>query len=272
MPANFPPTLLTISGHDPSGGAGVQADIEAATANGCVATSVITCLTVQDTQNLSELVPLESVLVARQARALLADIPVQAIKIGLLGDASIAQVIGTLLSDYPQLPVVLDPVLAAGGGTNLAGQALLDSIRSELLPYTTLITPNSLEARRLTGRDDLDSCATDLLSLGCGAVLITGTHEAEREVSNRLYRSGEKTASLWPRLPGDYHGSGCTLASSIAAFLARGRPLEEAVLRGQEYTWKTLSHAHQPGRGQSLPDRFFFCRQREGEVCDGIGD
>jgi len=260
MPAISPPTLLTISGHDPSGGAGIQADIEAATANGCAATSVVTCLTVQDTRNLSEWAPIEPGLVNRQARTLLADIPIQAIKIGLLGNDSIAQIIGALLSDYPQIPVVLDPVLASGGGTELAGKTLLDSIRLQLLPHTTLITPNSLEARRLTGLEDLDACASKLLSLGCGAVLITGTHEKEREVSNRLYHCGEKSASLWPRLPGEYHGSGCTLASSIAAFLARGRPLEEAVLRGQEYTWKALSQGYRSGRGQLLPDRFFFSR------------
>ena len=166
-----------------------------------------------------------------------------------------------LLSGRPN-PVVLDPVLAAGGGTNLVGPALLESIRLELLPCLTLITPNSLEAKRLTGLEDLDDCASELLSLGCDAVLITGTHEQSREVRNRLYLHGEKTNSIWPRLQGEYHGSGCTLAAAITAFLALGRPLQEAVLRGQEFTWKTLSHGYRPGRGQALPDRFFSHRRR----------
>lgn len=262
MPTTAPPTLLSIAGHDPTGGAGIQADIETATAIGCAATSIITCLTVQDTRNLTDCVPQDPALIDRQARTLLADLQVQAIKIGLIGDSAIARIIVRLLHDYPHIPVVLDPVLAAGGGTDLAGQALLESIRLELLPCLTLITPNSLEARRLTGLEDLDDCASELLSLGCGSVLITGTHEQSREVSNRFYCHGEKTNSIWPRLQGEYHGSGCTMAAAITAFLALGRPLQEAVLRGQEFTWKTLSHGYRPGRGQSLPDRFFSHRQR----------
>ncbi len=262
---SYPPaaTILTLAGHDPSGGAGIQADIEAITANGCAAASVITCLTVQDTRDVQELIPLDPGLVERQARTLLADIRVQAIKIGLIGDAAIARSLARVLADHPEIPVVLDPVLAAGGGSEMAGTQLLEAIRSELLPYTTLLTPNSMEARRLGGSEMLEACAATLLEQGCGAVLITGTHEASPDVVNHLYRPGRETlASSWPRLPGSYHGSGCTLAAAIAAGLGQEQPLEAAVTRALEYTWNCLSRGYSPGHGQRLPDRMFTCRQQ----------
>jgi hydroxymethylpyrimidine/phosphomethylpyrimidine kinase len=253
-----PPIVLAIAGHDPCGGAGIQADIEAISANGCRAATVITCLTVQDTRDVMELVPVKPALVEAQARAVLADLPVAAIKIGLIGDGATAGMLAALLTEFPRIPVVLDPVLAAGGGTELAGKRLLDAIRRQLLPQTTLITPNSEEARRLGEQEELEACAGRLLSLGCGNVLITGTHEEETEVINRLFLAGGEAISRnWPRLPGSYHGSGCTLASAIAAGIALGRPLPEAVAEAQSYTWQSLTHAHSPGRGQALPDRLW---------------
>ena len=257
------PVTLSISGHDPTGGAGIQADIETMSALGCIATSVVTCLTIQDTHNVQKLIPVDSELIETQVRALTADMTVSAIKIGLIGDEAIAEVIAGLLDDHPALPVVLDPVLAAGGGTDLAGARLLEKIHSRLLPRTTLLTPNSDEARRLSGKQELDSCAAALLAHGCGAVLITGAHESAPEVSNRLYRSGQPTITTsWPRLPYSYHGSGCTLASAVTALLALGRPLEEAVIEAQGYTWNALSHGFRPGRGQHLPDRYFEWRRQ----------
>ncbi|MCP3869090.1 MAG: hydroxymethylpyrimidine/phosphomethylpyrimidine kinase [Gammaproteobacteria bacterium] len=250
--------VLTISGHDPSGGAGVQADIESIAAMGCRATSAVTCTTIQDTTNVQQIIPLPPETVAAQIRTLLDDITVRAIKIGLLGTAETANTVAAVLNDVPDIPVVLDPILAAGGGKALASEKLIDAILEKLLPRTLLITPNSTEARRLTGRSDLDSCAQDLLDGGCGAVLITGTHESLPEVTNRLYQIDQKVlSSNWSRLPESYHGSGCTLASSIAALIAGGYDLEDAVYRGQSYTWEALSHGYAPGRGQLLPDRFF---------------
>ena len=255
------PIVLSISGHDPSGGAGIQADIEAITALGCKAVTVVTCITVQDTVNVRRVAPLSPELVDEQLRTLLNDISIGVIKIGLLGDAAIADTVAAVLSDHPEIPVVLDPVLAAGGGRQLATTGLIQSIRGNLLPQTSLITPNSPEARRLADRQGLEECAFDLLQCGCEAVLITGTHEQKPEVTNLLYRDGKKPLhSTWPRLPGSHHGSGCTLASSIAALLAVGLTLEEAVLEGQQYTWNALSFGTTPGKGQSLPDRFFRYR------------
>jgi hydroxymethylpyrimidine/phosphomethylpyrimidine kinase len=258
------PIVLSISGHDPSGGAGIQADIEAITALGCKAATVVTCITVQDTVDVRRVVPLSPELVDEQLRTLLNDIKIRVIKIGLLGDAAVADTVAAVLKDHPEIPVILDPVLAAGGGRELAARDLIRSIKGNLLPRTTLITPNSPEARRLADRSSLEECAMDLLQDGCQAVLITGTHEQKPEVLNLLYRIGrEPLHSTWPRLAGSYHGSGCTLASSIAALLAVGLTLEEAVLEGQDYTWNALSFGAAPGKGQSLPDRFFRCREKQ---------
>lgn len=260
------PILLCFSGHDPTGGAGIQADIEAAAAQGCAAVTVITCLTVQDTDNVRELLPVGADSVSRQARTLLADLQVDAIKIGLIGNAEVAAAIIDIIAGLPQVPVVTDPVLAAGGGAELAGPKLLRIVRDRLLRLTTLVTPNSEEARRLTGGDTLDDCAGQLLDKGCGAVLITGGHEGGDSVTNRLYRPGLPViASNWPRLQHSYHGSGCTLAASVAALIALDNPLETAVAQAQAYTWQALSRGRRPGRGQHLPCRLFACSQSEAE-------
>ncbi|HHH40367.1 MAG TPA: hydroxymethylpyrimidine/phosphomethylpyrimidine kinase [Sedimenticola sp.] len=265
MPSPTPPVVLSLSGHDPTGGAGIQADIEAISAQGCIATTVVTCLTVQDTENVHRLAPVAPDLVTAQGRTLLADIRVQAFKVGLLGSAEIAGAVAGLLRAHPDIPVVLDPVLAAGGGAGLADAALLDAIRSRLLPLATLVTPNSVEARRITGGDTPGACADRLLAYGCGAALITGGHEREPRVRNRLYRPGLPVVTHdWPRLPGGYHGSGCTLAASVAALLARGLDLEPAVAAAQESTWQSLSRARRPGRGQMLPCRIAPCAGEDG--------
>lgn len=255
------PVVLAVGGQDPGGGAGIQADIEAIGANGAHAATVVTCLTVQDSCNLSALHPVEPALILSQAMTVLADTPVSAIKIGLLGSPGAAWAVAELLESRPGVPVVLDPVLAAGGGRDLAGDELLQVIRQRLLSHCSLLTPNTPEARRLAGRspeEPLERCAEALLALGAGAVLLTGTHEREQdpEIVHRLYRPSRPPAtSTCRRLPGRYHGSGCTLAAAIAARLAHGETLEEAVRQALSYTWETLVHAFRAGRCQSLPDR-----------------
>ncbi|OOZ37644.1 bifunctional hydroxymethylpyrimidine kinase/phosphomethylpyrimidine kinase [Solemya velesiana gill symbiont] len=250
------PVVLSIAGHDPGGGAGIQADIETIGALGGLPASVITCLTVQDTVNVERIAPVEPTLVEEQLECILQDYQVGAIKIGLLGDARIASIIGAVLRRHPRVPLVLDPVLAAGGGKEMTRKGLIDAMQYDLFPLVSLITPNSEEARRLTGEQDLAACAEQLLHRGIDAVLITGTHEESEEVINQLYRPGLGTLALsWPRLHGSYHGSGCTLASAIATILALGTPLEEAVEQGQQLTWDALNHATHPGRGQAIPHR-----------------
>ncbi|VAX07854.1 Hydroxymethylpyrimidine phosphate kinase ThiD [hydrothermal vent metagenome] len=255
---NPPKVTLAIGGHDPCGGAGIQADIEAIAALGGHATSAITCLTVQDTLNVQQLIPVEPDLVIAQAKAVLDDLAVSTIKIGLIGSATLAQALAQLLAEHPSIPVVLDPVLAAGGGAVLADSELQRTMINHLLPRVNLLTPNSHEARHLAGTSNLDECAQILLHHGCKQVLITGTHEEAPAVTNTLYSSDSASTSWeWERLPGEYHGSGCTLAAAIAALLAQGLSLTDAVRKGQEYTWQTLAHGQQPGRGQTLPSRLY---------------
>ncbi|MGD8591108.1 MAG: hydroxymethylpyrimidine/phosphomethylpyrimidine kinase [Chromatiales bacterium] len=257
------PVVLAIGGHDPGGGAGIQADIESIAANGCHATTVVTCLTVQDSCNLSALHPVSPASVRAQIKAVMQDCPVRVIKIGLIGDPAIASDLAKFLHDHPQIPVVMDPVLAAGGGQNLATETLLDIIVDQLLPRCSLITPNSPEARRLCRSDlSLELAARHLLEKGAKAVLITGTHEQTRQVSNRLYDvSGLLDSLEWERLPGEYHGSGCTLASAIAAGLGRGLPLREAVRQAQSFTWRSLQQGFRSGRCQTLPNRLHAIRR-----------
>ena len=259
MNSMTPPVVLCFSGHDPTGGAGIHADIEAIAAAGCHATSAITCNTIQNTHDLRQLLPLAPELFQQQAMAVLEDLPVAVIKIGLIGDAEICRAIAALLQEHPQIPAILDPVLATGGGSELASAELLESIRMELLPYIHLATPNSIEARRISGRDELRESAQEILSLGCRNLLITGTHEESDLVINTLYQHSVDSGHSWewPRLPDSYHGSGCTLAAAIAARIALGLPLPEAVAQAQEYAWQSLHHANSFGSGQALPNRLF---------------
>jgi hydroxymethylpyrimidine/phosphomethylpyrimidine kinase len=252
-----PPAVLCFSGHDPSGGAGIQADIESLRAVGCHPMTVVTALTEQDTVDVVALHPQRPADLRAQARRIVADVPVGAIKIGLLGSAEIARAVADMARALPGCPVVLDPILAAGGGKVLARGRLVQVLREELLPLATVLTPNSMEARRLAGGcEDLDECALELRRMGSRHVLITGAHEAGDGVVNRLYGEAAVRTWTWPRLPGVYHGSGCTLASALAGFLALGLPVEEAADRAQRTTYDALKSAYALGRGQYLPNRW----------------
>jgi hydroxymethylpyrimidine/phosphomethylpyrimidine kinase len=268
-----PPIVLTFAAADPSGGAGLQADILTLSSMGCHALSVVTAVTVQDTVGVEDVLPLEAEWVADQARCVLEDMPVTVFKIGLLGSVEIIAAIAEVVSDYPEVPLVLDPVLSSGRGDELATDDMVAAMRELLVPQTTLITPNSLEARRLAINDgddgddpSLEECARRILTLGCEYVLITGTHENTAQVVNVLYsQDGVVRSDNWQRLAGAYHGSGCTLASAIAATIANGLPISEAVRDAQEYTWQALSSGYRPGIGQHIPDRLFWAREEDAE-------
>ncbi len=253
------PVVLSFSGHDPSGGAGVQADIETLISHQCHSCSVITALTEQDSHNVKQLIPQKAQDIKDQANRILADFPVKAIKIGLLGHHEIAIAIESILLENPHIPVILDPVLAAGGGTSLANEQLISSIIEKLLPSTTILTPNSNEARQLAQHDDLTECGEKLLDKGCNFVLITGAHEQSTTVNNQLFQATGKTETFkWDRLEGSYHGSGCTLASSIAGLIAQGLDPFTAISEAQDYTWNSLEAAYQAGQGQFNPNRLFW--------------
>jgi hydroxymethylpyrimidine/phosphomethylpyrimidine kinase len=253
--------VLAFAASDPTGGAGMQADLLTLASLGCHPLSVLTAISAQDTRGVEGLLALEPAWIARQARQVLADIPVAAFKIGVLGSARNAETVAAILAEYPRVPVVLDPVLASGRGDPLADSETLQALRSALLPRTSVLTPNSRETRSLAlaaPDASLPDCARALTGLGCKYVLVTGTHEAGAQVVNTLYdASGKLRDDRWPRLAGEYHGSGCTLASALAAMLAKGLDVPEAAQAAQAYTWKTLEAGFRPGRGQHLPNRFF---------------
>ncbi|MFA7400556.1 MAG: hydroxymethylpyrimidine/phosphomethylpyrimidine kinase [Sideroxydans sp.] len=275
--SDVPPIVLTFAATDPSCGAGMQADILTIASMGCHPLAVVTGITVQDSSGVDDIQAVEADWVVDQARTVLEDMPVAAFKIGLLGSIENIAAIAEVISDYPDIPLVFDPVLASGRGDELANEDMLDAMRELLLPQTTILTPNSMEARRLIIDEDNDSddpnleqCAKRILELGCEYVLITGTHENTPKVINTLYgERGIVRADTWPRLPGIYHGSGCTLASAIAALLANGLSMEDAVHEAQEYTWEALKYGFRPGMGQHIPDRLFWARDEEGEEKDG---
>ena len=267
----LPPIVLVFAASDPSGGAGLQADIMTLSSMGCHPLSVITAVTIQDTTGVDDVSPIDAEWVADQARCVLEDMPVAAFKIGVLGSVETIAAIAEVVSDYPEIPLVLDPVLASGRGDELASEEMVIALRELLVPQTTIITPNSLEARRL-GIDenndeddpDLAECARRLIASGCEYVLVTGTHENTPQVVNTLYgQEGIIRSDSWQRLPGSYHGSGCTLASAIAATIANGLAIGDAVKDAQEYTWQTLKAAFRPGMGQHIPDRLFWAREEE---------
>ncbi len=254
------PVVMTLAGHDPVGGAGIQADMEAIASQGCHPVSVITCLTVQDTRNVQRIEPVADYLIEQQAEAVLADMPVAAFKIGLLGSIAVVEAVHRILLQAPDVPVILDPILAAGGGKNLSSDLLIEAIREYLLPLTTLLTPNVPEAGKLaiTGAT-LDEQALSLLDQGCDYILLTGTHAETEQVENALYGEGTRLRSwTWERLPETYHGSGCTLASACAANLAKGMETSKAVAAAQAYTWGSLEAGRKLGHGQWLPNRFYW--------------
>lgn len=267
-----PPAVLTFAASDPSGGAGMQADILTLASMGCHPLSVITAITVQDTVGVEDVSPVDSDWVADQARAILEDVPVAAFKIGVMGSVENIAVIAEIVSDYPEIPLILDPVLASARGDEFANEDAIQAIRELLIPQATIITPNSVELRRLALEEDEDGVALEklalrLIELGSEYVLVTGTHESTVEVINTLFNDkGVVRSDTWKRLPGSYHGSGCTLASALAATMARGLDISEAVREAQDFTWQSLKFGYRPGMGQFVPDRLFWAREDEDEA------
>lgn len=268
---DLPPIVLVFAATDPSGGAGLQADILTLSSMGCHPLSVVTAVTIQDTMGVDGISPIDAEWVSDQARCVLEDIPVAAFKLGLLGSVEQIAAIAEVVSDYPEVPLILDPVLASGRGDELVNEEMVIALRELLVPQTTILTPNTLEARRLAADEseegeapDLAECARRIIASGCEYVLVTGTHENTPQVVNTLYgQTGVVRSDTWQRLPGSFHGSGCTLASAVAATIANGLEISDAVKDAQEYTWQTLRAAFRPGMGQHIPDRMFWAHEDE---------
>ena len=251
------PIVLCLSGHDPSGGAGLQADIEAIMAQGCHAAPTVTALTVQNSVDVLDFRVLDPEWVFAQVRAVTSDLTIAAVKLGMLGSLEMVDTVAEILRGLPNIPIVCDPVLRAGGGGALGKDEVGYAMRERLLPLASFATPNLPEARILAElpKGTADQCAEKLLPY-CQNLLITGGHGDEQEVHNRLYsRDGSSKTFTCDRLPGSYHGSGCTLASALAGRLALGEDAATAVEAALAYTWRTLRDADHPGKGQHFPRR-----------------
>jgi hydroxymethylpyrimidine/phosphomethylpyrimidine kinase len=262
-----PPVVLTFAPSDPSGGGGVQADLLTLASMGCHPLSVVTAVTVQDTSGIEGVFPIDAEWVADQARCLLEDMPVDAFKIGALASVETIAAVAEILADYPDVPLVLDPTLSAGRGDAQSADAMTHALRDLLLPQTTIATVNGHELRLLAEQDDdaeasVADCAGRLVAAGCEFVLVTGTHDATREIVNTLYgKGGVVRTDTWARLQGPFNGAGVTLAAAIAAMLANGLELGDAVREAQDYAWNALRKAYRPGMGRFVPDRLFWARE-----------
>jgi hydroxymethylpyrimidine/phosphomethylpyrimidine kinase len=268
-----PPVVLTFAAADPSGGAGLQADLLTLSSMGCHALSVVTAITVQDTAGIDAVSPVDPEWVADQGRMLLEDMTVQALKVGYAGSVENIAAIAEIVSDYPDVPLILDPVMLAGRSDESAVDDLVAALRDLLVPQATVVTPSVIEVRRLAQEDadepeegSAEACAAKLIQMGAEFVLVTGTHENTPQIINTLYGAqGLVRQDKWERLPGRFHGAGCTLAAAVAATLANGLDIGEAVHDAQEYTWQTLAAGFRPGMGRLLPDRFFWAREGDEE-------
>ncbi|MFT3930227.1 MAG: hydroxymethylpyrimidine/phosphomethylpyrimidine kinase [Spongiibacteraceae bacterium] len=259
------PILLTINSHDPSGGAGVVADIETATSLGCHCVSAITALNVRDTRNLKDRQSTSAALLIEQVRVALEDTDVTAIKVGDVASIAQAEVIHTILVEYPDIPVVLDPVLHHGA----ADGDVAEAIRMLLMPRADLAIMSTDHIATLSScGDSVGACIQELLEFGCGQILATvvnntGGSAGERsKITNRLYSTrGLVKEYQWDVLPQTFHGAGSTLSAAVAAYLAHGFELLEALQQGQQFTSQALIHARRVGMGGLIPDRLFWCRK-----------
>ncbi|MBY8964926.1 hydroxymethylpyrimidine/phosphomethylpyrimidine kinase [Algiphilus sp. NNCM1] len=249
------PTVLCISGHDPTGGAGLHADIEACQALGAHALGAITALTIQDTHNVHAVRALDAEWFEAQLRRLDADCHIDAIKFGVLGSTAQVEIAARWVRRW-QLPMVLDPVLQAGGGAELASQPVARALRDELLPLATVVTPNAAEARLLSGAQRLSDAAVALGARGAAHVLVTGGDEAGTEPrTDWHWHDGAVRALSRSRWAQSYHGAGCTLAASIAALLARGLSPTTAIDQASAQVHAWLGTPKVIGGGRPSPLR-----------------
>ncbi len=254
---NYRPCILCIGGLDPSGGAGLQADIETIAACGGHALPIASCLTIQNTTVSTSVSAVEPDVIKSQVSLLIDDFKISGCKIGLIPNASIARTIAEIVSQIPDVPIVFDPVIRASSGLKFNDNTTLEAIKKFLLPKVTIITPNQNELNAITNCDkDKNSQCELLCSLGPEYVLITGGDNQTSSVSNLFVsKGGNQHEYTWQRLPNRYHGSGCTLSSAIASYLALGFDMQEAVQKGQQFTWHALDAAEPLGKSQWMPNR-----------------
>ncbi len=245
--------VLAISGLDPCGGAGLKADIETISHLNCHVAPIISSIVIQDTINVKNIQHIEPDIVYQQVKTVLNDIPIHTIKIGLLCHEEMVNCIHQILQEYPALPVIYDPIIKAGGGYCFVNNETLFALKKYILPNTTLLVPNSEEAKLLTGKNNLSACAKEILNTGCENILITGTHEATTNVTNIFFTKKEEEVYFeFERLPQQFRGTGCVLASAISALIATNKSLLEAVTIAQDYVYSCIKRGIKLGRGQHI--------------------
>jgi hydroxymethylpyrimidine/phosphomethylpyrimidine kinase len=266
---NAIPAILSFSGLDPSGSTGIQADIETVGVHGCHALPLITALAVQDSTHIHQLLPISATLLLEQARRVLEDSPVKAIKIGLLGSVDQVRALHTLLRDYPHIPVVIDP-LSTHRFPMLLDQDIPEAVRALLFPLATLCIINTTQVRDLSkGADSFDACVHELLAHEIPYILLTGGHEPTLDIVNRLYSKFRLLQDYsWPRLPHVFSGAGTTLAASTVALLAQGLDVQAAVHQAQIYTFECLKRGYRIGMGDPIPNRIYWATGNLNSLCE----
>ena len=259
--------VLTIAGSDSGGGAGIQADLKTISANRCYGMSVITALTAQNTLGVTAIHAVPVDFVAAQMDAVLSDIGADAVKIGMLFSPELIRTVADGLRRHGAKNIVLDPVMVAQSGDKLLQDEAVAAIKEHLIPLADLITPNLPEAsvlldREITSEADLSAAATDLAAMGAGNVLIKGGHLESENSDDCLYLGDERrlvTLAGERVVTRNNHGTGCTLSSAIAAYLARGEDMETAVRLGKDYITGAIQAgaAYEIGRGNGPVHHFF---------------
>ncbi|ENO89413.1 bifunctional hydroxymethylpyrimidine kinase/phosphomethylpyrimidine kinase [Thauera linaloolentis] len=282
---DMPPAVLCFGAGDATAGSGLAADVLTLSSMGCHPLPVQTAAILRDTRSADEVWPQDVEIVVAQARAVLEDVPVEGFKLGFCGSVDNVVAIAEILSDYPGLPLVVEPALYAAGDLGEAGEEMGAALADLVLPQTTLLVVGRHELCRLAGVAEggsdedgdadeppaLDDALERMLGRGIEYILLTGGGEHGPQVLNRLIgQEGVVRTDAWPRLGERFLGAGTTLASAAAAALAHGMALPEAVREAQEFTQQALRHAYRAGMGRALPDRFFWARGK-GEG-DGGGD
>ena len=256
--------VLTIAGSDSGGGAGVQADLKAMSANGTYAMSVITSITAQNTTGVTAIHDLPESIVEAQIDAIFVDFDVAAVKTGMLSSAALASLVSRKLQQYHVPWIVVDPVMISKSGQDLLQADAMDALKQALIPLASVITPNIHEAERLTGLTirslaEARQAAKALHQLGCQHVLLKGGHLLEQPATDLLYdgRFFRMYKGEWIDTP-HTHGTGCTFASALSAHLALGKPLPDAVDAAKQYVTEAIRHSLAIGQGRGPTNHFYF--------------
>ena len=265
------PLVLTFGATDPVGAIGIQADLASFAAMGCYGLSAVTSVLIGDTAQIEDSQAVDADWVADQARVVLEDMAVGAFKVGIIGSIENVSAIAEIVSDYPDVPLILDPFISALPDTAPEGEDLLVAIRELLIPQTTLLVCSTVELTRLAetwrepmSEDMLSTDAMRLIEMGCEFVFVTGTPTDVHDVANTLFdETGVIRQDNWQRIAGSFSGAGSTLSATIAALLANGLDVPEAVVEAQEFTIAALANAQRVGMGKLVPDRYFWAREPE---------